>query len=110
MADLESIDLDPLLSLWRPLPDTRENVYCRVSRAIRGTGLATIFERPLLSGRQGTATVGTIVVSASLPDSRNRLATLLHEYATYFLISHQNLGEYTVYPDKGIEPAFCTFS
>jgi len=79
-ADLESIDPDPLPSFWRPLPDDCEPAYWRVSRAIRDTGLA-IFERPLPPGRQGTATADTIVVSATIPDSRNRLATLLHEYA-----------------------------
>jgi len=79
-ADLEGIATDPLPSLWKPLPDDCEPAYWRVSRAIRDTGLA-IFERPLPPGRQGTATVDTIVVSATIPDSRDRLATLLHEYA-----------------------------
>jgi len=79
-ADLEGIATDPLPALWKPLPDDCEPAYWRVSRAIRDTGLA-IFERPLPPGRQGTATADTIVVSATIPDSRNRLATLLHEYA-----------------------------
>ena len=52
-ADLESVATEPLPSLWRPLPP----------------------------GRQGTATAEPIVVSATTSDSRNRLATLLHEYA-----------------------------
>jgi len=79
-ADLEGIATDPLPALWRPLPDDCAPASWRVSRAIRDTGLA-IFERPLPPGRQGTATADAIVVSASIPDSRNRLATLLHEYA-----------------------------
>ena len=62
------------------LPDDCTPPSWRVSRAIREPGLA-IFERPLPPGRQGTATADAIVVSASIPDSRNRLATLLHEYA-----------------------------
>ncbi len=65
---------------WRPLPDDCAEAYWRVSRAIRDTGMA-ILERSLPPGRQGTATADTIVVSATIPDSRNRLATLLHEYA-----------------------------
>jgi len=79
-ADLEGIATDPLPTLWRPLPDDCEPAYWRVSRAIKDTGLA-IVERPLPPWRQGTATVDTIVVSTTIPDSRNRLATLLHEYA-----------------------------
>ncbi len=79
-ADLVDIATNPLPALWRPLPDDCEDAYWRVSKAIRATGLA-IFERPLPMGIQGKATAEAIVISQRIPDSRNRLATLLHEYA-----------------------------
>jgi len=79
-ADLEDIATDPLPALWRPLPDDCEDAYWRVLRAIGDTGLA-ITEQALPGGLQGKATAEGIVVSSRIPDSRNRLATLLHEYA-----------------------------
>ncbi len=79
-ADLEDIETDPLPTRCRPLPNDCEDAYWRVLRAIGDTGLA-ITEQALPGGLQGKATADAIVVSSRIPDSRNRLATLLHEYA-----------------------------
>lgn len=77
--DLVDIAARPLPSLWRPLPDDVEPLYRRVAAAIWASGVQ-VAEAALPAGVHGRTDGRTIVVAAGL-DSRNRLATLLHEWA-----------------------------
>jgi len=78
--DLENIDSDPLPQLWQPLPDDCSRQLARAIERIRESGI-TVTERKLKAGVQGMATVTSITLSSTIPDSRNRLACLLHETA-----------------------------
>lgn len=79
-SDLADIETNPLPSIWRPLPDDCEDEYWRAVAAIGRRGIR-VTEASLPRGVQGTATADAITVSNRIGDSRNRLATLLHEYA-----------------------------
>lgn len=78
-SDLVDIQERPLPTLWKPLPDDVEPLYQQVLTRVKGQGIAVI-EMDLPKGMQGAATATSIKVRHKL-DSRNRLATLLHEYA-----------------------------
>ena len=78
--DLENIDSDPLPSLWQPLPDDCSRLLAKAIERVRESGIA-VTERKLRTGVQGMATATSITLSSTIPDSRNRIATLLHETA-----------------------------
>ena len=79
-TDLENIDTDPLPSLWSPLPDDCQPLVENVIAGLTARGVTVTTQRTK-GGIQGFATIEKIVLSDRLPDSRNRLATLLHEAA-----------------------------
>jgi len=78
--DLDNIENEPLPQLWHPLPDDCSRQLGRAIERIRASGIS-VTERKLKAGLQGMATATAITLSSSIPDSRNRLATLLHEAA-----------------------------
>ncbi len=78
-AQLNEIGDKPLPSLFAPLPDDVEALYQRVRQQIESERIV-VNERPLPPGVQGVSLGGTILLRPGL-DSRNRLFTLLHEYA-----------------------------
>lgn len=78
--DLEQIDTDPLPILWKPLPDDCQHLVERVTQGLTARGVEVVTRR-IKSGTQGYATSERIVLSSAITDSRNRLATLLHEAA-----------------------------
>jgi len=78
--DLENIECDSLPQLWQPLPDDCSRQLARAIERIRESGIS-VTERKLKAGVQGMATARSITLSSAIGDSRNRLATLLHEAA-----------------------------
>ncbi len=78
-GQLNEIENKPLPSLFQPLPDDAEALYHRVRERIEGERIL-VAEQHLPSGVQGVSLGGTILLRPGL-DSRNRLFTLLHEYA-----------------------------
>lgn len=78
--DLVDITINPLPTLWRPLPDDAEALY-RYLKTKVGEGGFAVEELRLPAGRQGmTSPDGTITLAKGL-DSRNRTMVLLHELA-----------------------------
>ncbi|MDP9370029.1 MAG: ArdC-like ssDNA-binding domain-containing protein, partial [Chloroflexota bacterium] len=78
-AQLNEIQDKPLPSLFKPLPDDAEDLFQRVRERIEGERII-VAEHHLPGGVQGVSLGGTILLRPGL-DSRNRLFTLLHEYA-----------------------------
>lgn len=83
--DLDGLEERPLPVLWQPLPDDVTHLCDRMIARIRAEGVQ-VTERRLKAGVQGMATEKSITLSTLIPDSRNKLATISHEYA--HLISH----------------------
>ena len=78
-SQLANLDEKPLPTLFTPLPDDVEDLYCQVRERIEADGIV-VEERSLPMGVQGVSLGGTIFIRRGL-DSRNRLAVLLHELA-----------------------------
>ncbi len=78
-VQLKEIEDKPLPSFFKPLPDDVEDLYCRVRERVEGERIL-VAEHQLPTGVQGVSLGGTILLRPGL-DSRNRLFTLLHEYA-----------------------------
>jgi hypothetical protein len=78
-ADLIDIEERPLPSLWTPLPDDATPILNRFIERIKTEGVQVEY-RKLKPGVQGFATAQGITLSSGIPDSRNRLATCIHEY------------------------------
>ena len=78
--DLVDIELEPLPTLWKRLPDDAEQRYRHLKIKVEEHGFR-VQEVRLPPGRQGmTRPDGTIILATGL-DSRNRTMVLLHELA-----------------------------
>jgi hypothetical protein len=81
-SDLTDIEDRPLPSLWAPLPDDAGRTLGAFLEKIRAEGVP-VETRKLKPGVQGLASPKGIILSSAIPDSRNRLATCVHEYLHY---------------------------
>ncbi len=80
--DLDGLDEKPLPQLWTALPNDVNHLCDRMIARIRAEGVQ-VTERKLKAGVQGMATEKSITLSTLIPDSRNKLATISHEYAHF---------------------------
>lgn len=78
VSQLANVAEKPLPTFFRPLQDDQGELYAKLAQAVRDDGIAISEEWTGLS--QGFSAGKKIVLKAGL-DSRNRVLTLIHEYA-----------------------------